>query len=141
MAKNPFLKAEQKIIKMYRNNAKIHFVSVKKNYDPQTGNMTETKEEQVGLVYISEPAVISEAVADGKNYLIGDMTFDVSRLDLEMVLPESRIANNETCGVSMETDFVVIGEQIYRFVKFNPKGMWGGVPAKYRLQVRSGKVE
>jgi hypothetical protein len=138
MAKNPFLKSEAKIIKMYGNTAELHFVFRQKKYNAETGDITEEKYEEVRDISISEPAVISEAVADGKNYIIGDMTFDVSRLELEIALPGIRHASIETCGINFESDYIVIGGQKYRIVKMNPKAMWMNLPAKYRVQVRIG---
>lgn len=137
MKKNPFLKADDKVIKMYGNTATVIFVQTVREYDESTGAMEMRESRTESPVSISTPSVISEAVADGKNYMVGDLSFDISRLELERVLPEGRTASVETGVLDLRSDrFVVAGRQ-YRIVKMHPKNMWADTPSMYRIQLRA----
>lgn len=137
MKKNPFLKADDKVIKMYGNTATVVFVGKTRVYNESTGAVSTQEIRTESRVAISTPSVISEAVADGKNYMVGDLSFDISRLELERVLPEGRTASVETGVLDLRSDrFVVAGRQ-YRIVKMHPKNMWANTPSMYRIQLRA----
>lgn len=137
MKKNPFLKADDKVIKMYGNTATVIFVQSTRQYDEATGAMSTQESRTESAVSISTPSVISEAVADGKNYMVGDLSFDISRLELERVLPDGRTASVETGVLDLKKDRFVVSGKRYRIVKIHPKNMWADTPSVYRVQLRA----
>lgn len=137
MKKNPFLKADDKVIKMYGNTATVIFVQSTRQYDEATGAISTQESRTESAVSISTPSVISEAVADGKNYMVGDLSFDISRLELERVLPDGRTASVETGVLDLKKDRFVVSGKRYRIVKIHPKNMWADTPSVYRVQLRA----
>lgn len=137
MKKNPFLKADDKVIKMYGNTATVIFVQETRQYDEATGAISTQESRTESAVSISTPSVISEAVADGKNYMVGDLSFDISRLELERVLPDGRTASVETGVLDLKKDRFVVAGRRYRIVKMHPKNMWADTPSMYRVQLRA----
>ena len=137
MKKNPFLKADDKVIKMYGNTATVIFVQETRQYDESTGAMSTQESRTESAVSISTPSVISEAVADGKNYMVGDLSFDISRLELERVLPDGRTVSVETGVIDLKKDRFVVAGRRYRIVKMHPKNMWADTPSMYRVQLRA----
>lgn len=141
MKRNPFLKADDRLSKIYGNSAVLVYVDTIRDYDETTGEMNESRVSEPHTVSIDSPSVISEAVADGKNYLIGDLTLDISRLALEKALPSFRTASLESCGVNMEFDYIKFSGRNYRIVKMTPKTVWANQPSKYRVQLRANAAE
>lgn len=136
MKKNPFLISEDRLVRLYQNTMTMVYVTRERTYNPDTGAVGNSESEHRREIAFSDPDTISESAANGKNWIVGDMLFDVSRLGLERNMPSGRTANIETCGIHLDTDYVVFSGERYRIVKMTPKTVWCGVPARYRIQVR-----
>lgn len=135
---NPFLKVEEKLIRIYGNVAKIIFVERENSYNSATGEIEKRFTEVEKEIYISDTHVFSEATGNG-NYFVGDITFSVSRQELLSIIPNGRNSSTAMCGLMKDSDeFELYGER-YRIVSIKPKTVWAGVPAVLRIQVRSTK--
>jgi hypothetical protein len=136
MAGNPFLKADDKLLRVNGNTAHLTFVDTSTTYDETTGEMAvETKENTV-TIPISNPTVISEHIVDGKNYIAGDLKFETSRLALESSLPSTRYADMQNCGIDKKNDRISIGTVTYAIVRVEPANLWNNDPSRYKLHVR-----
>lgn len=136
MKKNPFLKVESKLNRIYGNIAILNFVTVMNTYDEMTGNVIVERQFTQKEIAYSDPHVFNESVENKTLYLTGDMTFNVARYDIVNILPSFRTPTIETCGIDMKNDFFIISGSTYRIISMKPKTMWVNVPALYKIQVR-----
>lgn len=136
MAGNPFLKADDKTLRISGNFASIVFVDKQSSYDPATGSVSADIQENTALIPIGEPKGFSEFVVDGKNYASGDLKFEVSYLALSAALPSSRKPDFQSCGVNKENDYFQLGTVKYSIVKIEPANVWQNTPSKYKFHIR-----
>lgn len=152
MKKNPFLKAEQAVIKkVYGNTATIKFNIKVKLYITATGAFVESLFTCPRQIFIKNPHEIVDAIVDGKNYIKGDLTTEIAYQELinaiqpmpdDPIMPENkditdhRRANTRNGGIE-EGDTLEFDGTEYRIVKITPKNFYAGVPSRLKLQMRS----
>lgn len=152
MKKNPFLKAEQAVIKkVYGNTAEIKFNIKVKLYITTTGAFVESLFPCSRQVFIKNPHEIADAILDGKNYIKGDLTTEIAYQELvdaikpmpdDPIMPESkditdhRRVNTRNGGIE-EGDTLVFDGTEYRIIKTTPKNFYAGVPSRIKLQMRA----
>lgn len=152
MKKNPFLKAEQAVIKkVYGNTATIKFNIKVKLYITATGAFVESLFTCPRQIFIKNPHEIVDAIVDGKNYIKGDLTTEIAYQELinaiqpmpdDPIMPENkditdhRRANTRNGGIE-EGDTIEFDGTEYRIVKITPKNFYAGVPSRLKLQMRS----
>lgn len=134
--RNPFLKAESRINRIYGNTVILNFVNTKTTYDESSGDVAVERSYIQKEIAISEPHVFNESLEKNNLYFMGDVTFTIARYDLQQIVPQYRTQTIETCGIDMKNDFFSIAGQSYRIISIKPKTMWSNVPASYRVQVR-----
>lgn len=137
MKGNPFLKADDKTLRINGNTATIVFVDISSSYDESTGEITMDSMENSVNLPISAPSPINEHIVDGKNYISGDMKFEVSRLALENALPGSRTADMINCGIIKSKDRFKLGTLFYSIIKIEPLNIYNNIPSRYRFHIRS----
>lgn len=137
MKGNPFLKADDKTLRINGNTATIVFVDISSSYDESTGEITMDSMENSVNLPISAPSPINEHIVDGKNYISGDMKFEVSRIALENALPASRTADMINCGIIKGKDRFKLGTLFYSIVKIEPLNIYNNIPSRYRFHIRS----
>lgn len=152
MKKNPFLKAEQAVIKkVYGNTAEIKFNIKVKLYITATGAFVESLFPCSRQVFIKNPHEIADAIVDGKNYIKGDLTTEIAYQELadvikpistDPIMPDNsnitdyRRANTRNGGLEID-DTLVFDSTEYRIVKTTPKNFYAGVPSRIKVQMRS----
>ena len=152
MKKNPFLKAEQAVIKkVYSNSAVLKFNVKTKLYITATGAFVESVFTCSRNIFIKNPHEIADAIVDGKNYVKGDLTTEIAYQELADVikpLPDDPIfpgnkditdyrrANTRNGGIEIDDTLEFDGTE-YRIVKTIPKNFYAGVPSRIRLQMRA----
>ena len=137
MKGNPFLKADDKTLRINGNTANLVFVDMTSGFDENTGEITIDAMENVVSVPVSAPSAVNEHVVDGKNFITGDVRFEISRLALEKALPSSRTPDMMNCGVSKEKDRVKIGAVTYSIVRIEPQNIYNNIPSRYKFHLRS----
>lgn len=137
MKGNPFLKADDKTIKINGNSANLVFVDMTSEFNENTGEITIDATENVVSVPISDPHAVNEHVVDGKNFISGDIRFEVSRLALEKALPSGRKPDMMNCGVDKKNDRIRMGTVTYSIVKIEPVNIYNNIPSRYKFHVRS----
>lgn len=137
MKGNPFLKADDKTLRINGNTANLIFTDVSRSFDENTGEITIDATENVVSVPISAPHAVNEHVVDGKNFISGDIRFEISRLALEKALPSGRNPDMMSCGVSKEKDKVKMGTVTYSIVRIEPVNIYNNIPSRYKFHLRS----
>lgn len=137
MAKNPFLKADDKTLRINGNFAFIIFTDKKTAYDEQTGEIVYDETQNSVEIPISNPSMFNEHVIDGKNFVSGDLKFEVSRLALENALPSNRTPDMNSCGIDKTLDKIKLGTEVYHIVRIEALNVWGNIPSRYKFHVRS----
>lgn len=135
--KNPFLKADDKTLRINGNFAKIIFTDETRSYDESTGDITSDVIENDVEIPVSDPTAFNEHVVDGKNFISGDIKLEISRLALEGAIPSSRNADMNACGINKEKDKIQIGIVTYRIVRIEGVNVWGNTPSRYKFHLRS----
>ena len=153
MKRNPLLKAEERIIsKVYGNLAEMLYRVRTKSYNAETGEIFEVNAEFVRGFHYTDPHIISETSADGKNYIVGDVTFSVAfaefQKNLELSLPtdpaglslKTLRGDAIPYGINAESDAVRLFGRKWRVVKITPLEVYANIPALLKLQLREGAV-
>lgn len=152
MKKNPFLKAEQAVIKkVYSNSAVLKFNVKTKLYITATGAFVESVFTCPRNIFIKNPHEIADAIVDGKNYIKGDLSTEIAYQELvnavkplsdDPIMPNNkditdyRRANTRNGGIE-DGDTLEFDGTEYRIVKITPKNFYAGVPSRLKLQMRS----
>lgn len=137
MKGNPFLKADDKTLRINGNSAVFVFLDEKSSYNEETGEITFDSTENSVNIPISAPSAINEHVVDGKNFIAGDIRFEISRFALEKALPSSRTPDMLKCGVITEKDKVKMGTVTYSIVRIEPQNIYNNIPSRYKFHLRS----
>lgn len=148
MKKNPFLKLEDKLIKvLYNNEAVIHFVLKKRIYNSETGEFTEGETVYKSKIYIDTPAKFSYLLVDGKNVMENDLRCHVSRAGLESAIKTCSESGNDMLFqkrqkmdgsgyIDTSVDMLEFCGIKYRIRQVSPKDVYAKTASKYVLHLR-----
>lgn len=150
MKRNPFLKAEEKVLrKVYGNTATLTYLVRSRTYNSDTGELTETDKTFVRVIHISSPSEFADALVDGENIKKGDLRCEVARKTLidalrpatgdPAVLSNLRSASAMTAGIDISTDRLTYCGRDYSIRKIVPLGVYANEPSKYKLHLREVK--
>lgn len=148
MKKNPFLKAEEKVIRqLYGNSATLTYRNCTKSYNSSTGEMSESIATFTRTIYISSPSEFADIFVDGENIQKGDITCEVARETLTKAMQADsgdvgtlgRTDSLMRAGLDPDSDRITIGGRDYRIVKIQAKNIYTNEPAIYKLHLREVK--
>lgn len=151
MNRNPFVKAEEKILrKIYGNTATLTYNVTSTVYDSATGEIATSGAFFARVINIGDPAEFADALVDGENIKKGDLKCDVARKTLVDALRSApgdsggalssyRSATVTAAGIDTATDRITFGGREYSIRKITPREVYANEPAVYRLQLREVK--
>ena len=147
MKRNPFLKAEEKIIRrVYGNTATLTYHVKSRTYNSETGELSETDTVFTRAIHIGKISEFADALVDGENIKKGDLRCDVARKTLvdalnpkigdPAALSGLRSASVINAGIDISSDRLTCCGRTYAIRKIIPCNVYADEPSVYTLHLR-----
>lgn len=150
MRKNPFLRVDEKVIRsLYGNTAVLTYRNRVKEYNGNTGEISESVVTFIRNINISNPSEFADVLIDGTNIQKGDVTCEIARktlLKAMQSLPEDvgvlgRTDSLMRAGLDPDSDRITISGREYRIVKIQAKNVYANEPSVYKIHLREVKEQ